>query len=160
VRTAFESTRGFAGSGFGIVAAGLLALFLHGNAAVITFAVVAALLAIWWLLSTLYLARRRLLKRDLRDVSQRLFVLHGRYQAGQDAAIGAAFQVGAPAVGGSADLLAAYDQDYSARALALFDKAAERGLVPTRERLTVENPTNPIGVRQVAQLLGVASEKL
>lgn len=54
----------------------------------------------------------------------------------------------------SAKLLADYTKRYSARALGVYDDAVRLGLIDGADRWTLEHPTNPLGVEEVARVLG------
>jgi hypothetical protein len=54
----------------------------------------------------------------------------------------------------------AYREGFEAQALAMFDRLELLGLVDKKDRFWLEHPTNPLGVRAVAQMLGTAAERL
>jgi hypothetical protein len=60
----------------------------------------------------------------------------------------------------AASVMARYDSQLSAEALALYDEFARRGLVGIIDRIEFEYPSNPLGVRRVAQHLGSWARRL
>jgi hypothetical protein len=52
-----------------------------------------------------------------------------------------------------------FDSAFSARALWLFDELSSRGVLDG-DRFIFEHPTNPLGVRDVAQTLATACDRL
>ena len=51
-----------------------------------------------------------------------------------------------------------YKHRYSARALGLFDRAVSQGLANPGDRDRFERPTNPLGIEEVARILGSIGE--
>jgi len=53
-----------------------------------------------------------------------------------------------------------YRERYAARALWVFDEAAEAGLIDPEERWLFELPTNSLGIEEIHRILGVLAERL
>jgi hypothetical protein len=117
------------------------------------------------------------LKQRLRELSVRIYELHGDYQQEQSRIVYEHHhemgQAGTEEerqrlhnrevteLSRNSDrTMVKYSRNYETQALSLFDDAIERGLHNnTEDRRWLENPTNPLGVRQVAQILGTIGNK-
>jgi hypothetical protein len=60
----------------------------------------------------------------------------------------------------SQETMTRYDRKFGAQVLRAFDGFAEREMVDSLDRHQFEHPTNPLGIREVAQQLGVLAGRL